>query len=67
MPEIEKSFDSLIKAKEITREHILSAIITIDFDLEKTQTSRKVPELELPNYECVSEIIDSIEKYIEKK
>jgi hypothetical protein len=64
---LEKTFDSLIKAEEITREHILSAVITIEFDLEKTQISKTVPDLELPKYECMSEIIDSTGKVYRKE
>ena len=64
---LEKTFDSLIKAEKITREHILSAVITIEFDLEKTQISKAVPELELPQYECMSEIIDSTGKIYRKE
>ncbi|MFT5874599.1 MAG: hypothetical protein ACI8WT_003569 [Clostridium sp.] len=35
--------------------------------LEKTQISKTVPELELPKYECMSEIIDSTGKVYRKE
>lgn len=55
---LNNNFLSLLKAESMSFEHIKSAVIRIEFDLDKINKSEKVLGLELPTYECISEIID---------
>ncbi len=55
---MEKSFDSLINPEKITRDYIKSVEIRIAFHLDQTRPSKTVEGLELPSYDCVSEITD---------
>ena len=55
---MEKSFDSLINPEKITRDHIKSVEIKITFHLDQTRPSETVKGLELPSYDCISEITD---------
>lgn len=55
---LKSDFLRLLQAEHLSYDHINSAIITIDFDLSKTQLSKNVPSLELAKYDCNVKIVD---------
>lgn len=55
---LKKNLISLLESEHMTLEHIESCSITIRFDLNNIKKSDKVPDLELPTYSCLSEIVD---------
>lgn len=55
---LNNSFFSLLSAEHLGREHIKSASIKIEFDLNSIKKSESNPQLELPSYKCISSIED---------